>query len=392
MRISLCILLALGVIPQLAQSQVTISSSDMYDEAGLFYKVYANNGFPDLAEGTVSVSGLLGERGGPQLWDFKKDGPDDRNFPKDRAFRFDYVKPEEVEHSESFPKAELVERMTDITAESGTAEDVSKVPPQWLFITQQPGTGRINHGFFAQLDAGGLITIPPSATKFDPPIVEFPDPMNFGDTWSDTTQYSINFSGNNEGEDGFTLGPTRMVVIRKTEAEVDAYGRIDLPEIGFAKCLRVNELLELEFQTDLTGSGLQTIARRFVRNYYWVADDLGIAAQITSRPKEGTPPADDFTSAAFFTRTFASNHPENDDQGPAQKPLELGISISKNEALLKWNDVSGVNGFRVEYTSDLSDPDSWTELDTTTGTFSVDTLNKSQKMRFYRVIEEKEEK
>src|SRR4051794_5444522 len=51
------------------QAQVTISSSDMFNQVGQYYRAYSNAG-----TNTVPVSGLLGTTGGPQAWDFSS-GP-----------------------------------------------------------------------------------------------------------------------------------------------------------------------------------------------------------------------------------------------------------------------------------------------------------------------------
>lgn len=383
--------IVLGAAPQWGHGQVTIGSGDMFNEVGQYYKVYANNGFPDVREGTVNVSGRLGEASAEaQLWNFT-------TGPTDRAFRFDYVAPEEVDLFDVgsvFPEAELAEKMTDITAEHGDATDAPEIPSQWQFVTQEPGFGRINYGFYAQLDALSEITstlgitIESSPRSFNPPISPaFPTPMNFRDSWAYSTQYSLELSseGSNE-ENGSSFGPTRIVVVRNVESEVDAFGTINLPQIGFADCLRVNELVEMEIQTDLTGEGLQTISRQFVRNYYWIADSLGIAAQITSRARQDTPPPESFSSAAFFTRMFETNHPEDDDtqSGPV---LSVEITKGNDGVLLNWNTLPNVSEYRIEYTSDLSaGPDSWQVLTTTGSDFTIDSSSRQDTMRLYRVI------
>src|SRR5271165_5905387 len=61
------------------QAQITITSADMFNQVGQYYRAYANN-----TTNTVAVSSMLGTTGGPQAWDF-------RTGPQDVTYRFDYT-------------------------------------------------------------------------------------------------------------------------------------------------------------------------------------------------------------------------------------------------------------------------------------------------------------
>ena len=81
------------------QAQITITSLDMFNAPGQYYRSYAS-------EGEVSVTGLIGPKGGPQTWNFA-------TGPEDGVFRFDYLAAEDAGGLAAlFPDAMLVERKT----------------------------------------------------------------------------------------------------------------------------------------------------------------------------------------------------------------------------------------------------------------------------------------
>src|SRR5262245_42165359 len=73
--------LATGIalmLPAALTAQITITSADMFNQAGQYYRAYANAG------SGVSVNGMIGSAGAGQFWDFTVG-------PSNIIYRFDYV-------------------------------------------------------------------------------------------------------------------------------------------------------------------------------------------------------------------------------------------------------------------------------------------------------------
>src|SRR4029434_509458 len=86
---------AWGLIsPVSLQAQVSITASDMFNQPGQYYKAYANA----TNHTSVSVSAMLRNTGGPQLWDFT-------SGPSDVIYRFDYLAATNAPHSADFVAA-----------------------------------------------------------------------------------------------------------------------------------------------------------------------------------------------------------------------------------------------------------------------------------------------
>ena len=187
-----------------AEEPVVIRSVDMFQKPGQYYRAYLNaDGDSLLSTGRepVAVSDKVGRTGGPQLWDFT-DGP------TDDVVRFDYVDPRNTVPGHFFPEVPLAEKMT--FESNGEA--------RWLFIEQIPLLGRKVHGFFdATFDSLGV--------PFANPVVDFPDPMRYGDVWANHIVFESSVS-----QLGFEV-PIRYTQV--SEFEVDAWGYVNLPSLGF---------------------------------------------------------------------------------------------------------------------------------------------------------------
>jgi hypothetical protein len=329
-----------------AQEAITITSADMFNEIGLYYRAFMNN-----PVSPVPVSDLIGEKGGPQLWDFA-DGP------TDTIQRFDYVPVDELSHGQDFPDATFAERKTnEATGES-----------EFLYLEKVP-EGRKVYGFYSE----NFNPLAPS-NVFVPPIVDFPAQINFGDKWSTAVAYTADIFG------------IPAIISQNSTFEVDAFGIIDLPEVGFGDTLRVNELVEISIEVDLFGEGtFQNISTDFVRNLYWFRPGMGIAAQMNST-QSGSPPADNFNNATAFLRLFETNKEAGPSCEEAQPVSDLSISLGSNSALLKWTKTECAQSYRVESTTTPDGLESWTELGTTSDNFMLDTSIKGNPLRFYRVI------
>lgn len=346
-----------------AQGAVTITADDMFNTIGQWYRAYANTD-------DVGVSGRLGTTGGPQVWDFV-------NGPKDQIYRFDYVSVTDGGNGADFPKAKVAERMT--TEGDGTKK--------WLYFEQVAGIGRQTYGFY---DAKFSADQP--SNPFKSPIVDFPAAIHYQGTWSTSTSFSTDILTidtapdpnipDDAGGGGFNI-PT--IINYSSTATADAFGIINMPGIGFGEGLRVNELVTYDIQVDLGfGDGFQTVATEYIRNYYWLMEDHGIAVQITSK-QETQPPSENFTTAASFVRMFETNHTTGDR--PPDGVTGLKVTFGKDRVLLNWDRFGSAKTYRVEYTGNLSDRNSWKVLGTPVpDNFMFDITITSDQARFYRVV------
>lgn len=348
----------------LAHAQVTITSKDLFNQIGQYYRAYAN-------KGSVSVSGKLGIAGGPQVWDFT-------TGPTDQIYRFDYVAVNDGGHGEDFPKATFAERKTEEATGS----------QNWLYLEQVPGVGRRVYGFY---DSDVNPNHP--SVKFSEAIVDFPETINYKDTWTTSTSYQLDIATfDSEPDPGDPTAPPEQVsiaaVFKVTSTfMVDAHGLINLPNpnIGFGEALRVNELVQYDVEVDLFGDGqFQPITQQFSRNYYWLRPDYGIVAQVNSK-EQTTPPPDNFTSATAFIRLFETNHSKVQGDRPPVGITGLKITLTSGRVLINW-DKANTGLYRVEYTTNPGAKDSWIKLGETKDSFMLDSVSNSATTRFYRIV------
>ena len=277
------------------QGQVTITSADMFNTIGQYYRVYANNGSAD-------VTGRLGNTGGPQTWDFT-------TGPQDITYRFDYVTTNDASAGADFPLAKFAERQTD---------EATGTQMAWLFLQQVPGKGRVNYGFYNP-------NSDPTEGIFTPPITDFPDPLRYQDTWTCATSFTYDFQGLIPVKEDYTATAT-----------VDAYGTIKLPGIGSVSCLRINELDQHDISADVDDSGdYQPLETDYIRIYFFVSPGHGIVATIDSQQSFTAPPANNFTSASQFVRMFDLNR-TGISQGPAAV-TDLSLTPAGGAQLLHWS-------------------------------------------------------
>lgn len=356
-------------------AQVAIRSADMFNTVGEYYRAYVNGQPEDPFAGLQSfpIREQVGESGGPHLWDFSEG-------PTDQIRRFDYVDPQGTIVGANFPGVPLAERMT--------LESNGEV--KWLLLEQIPLVGRKVYGAFDPI-------FDEIAIVFDQPIIDFPDPMQFGDKWSTSLTFTNSIS---------LLGidfPIRVTQI--SEFEVDAFGFIELPGLGFGDVIRVNELVsqtdavesnlfsgtgdpELDAELGVGGSTFQDVQKTFHRNLYFIRPGLGIVAQISSTTAEAAP-GPNFQEATFFVRMFETNKTPPEACVQPSPVDDLEISFSAGRALLKWGETDCTNSYRVEFSSLGGLPGSWQMVGETDTTFMVDPLAGIDPVRIYRVISNK---
>ena len=351
-------LLAASVVVGLgAQAQVTISSSDMFNQAGQYYRAYSNSG-----TNTITVSGILGPTGGPQAWDFS-------TGPQDVIYRFNYIPASQGTNGADYVAkgAQIAEQKID---ESNTNSQ------SFLYFKQDAVNGRIDYGFydpsFSSAQPGAIFTNG---------LQDFPNSIHYGGNWSGSTIFESVYVDP-------TFGDFPMQITYTANAHVDAYGLATLPNLGFMDCLRVHEMVRYDISIDI-GSGYQPFGTQYTLNYYWLAPGHGIIVQITSTsPSDGTPPPDDLPGgAAAFSRMFELSHPTTGTNPP---PVITGfkITMGSSAALLQWTRLTGVSSYRVDYATSLGSTPNWQPLGTTTSNFMLDpaAVTPAAPRRYYRVV------
>ncbi len=324
------------------QGQVIITSQDMFNAVGQYYRLYAN-------KNNVDVTGLLGNPGGPQTWDFT-------SGPKDTIYRFDYVDVNDGGNGIDFPLAKIAERQMN---------EATGTPKAWMYLDQVPGTGRRNFGFVNPKD---LI----SEGQFDPPIVDFPDPLKYLSSWNVSTTFDFVYQDLLD-----------MRIAYTANAKVDAYGTIILPGLGALPCLRVNEVDEQNTMIDDGSGDFTSASLDYIHIYYFLSPGHGIVAEIHSQSASTAPP-DNFTTASQFTRMFdLSRTAATKGPGPV---TDLTIGLQAGVVVLNWSKTTNTTSYQVEYTTGLGGTNTWQLLKSTTTDFLLDASLASTPRRFYRVI------
>jgi hypothetical protein len=342
------LILVLSTSPLFAQ--ITITSSDMYNAIGQYYKLYSNSGNVNLAD----FPSIPGNSGGGNFWNFSE-------TPEADSLLFDYVGVNADGHGADFPEAEISERKTDLN--SGDQA--------WMFLKQQPGMGRINYGFYDSVQSPTLPSAP-----FNPSFVDFPDPMTFGTSWTGHTEFSIEMN-----LPGFGIVPANFVY--DSESTVDAYG-LAFSSDWAGDMIRVNEVVEYNASFWIESFGMWVpVEPQFQRNYYYFMDSKGIVAQVSSIQQEGSAPPVNFTTASIFTRMYDNNHPSGILPPEAVNNLIIDY-MSPNLVVLAWSAAANATDYRVEYALGLNSP--WSELITTANLGTFDTSAATEPRRIYRVI------
>jgi hypothetical protein len=340
-----------------ADAQVTLTSDDMFNQAGQYYRAYAN-----ANNSVVTVSGVLGIPGGPQAWDFS-------SGPQDVTYRFNYIPAAQGPGGADFVNAgaQIVEQRINEAATNSQS---------FLYFKQDAVLGRLDYGFYDP-----SFSAPQPESLFSPPLQDFPSSIYYGATWSGVTIFYSILSDP-------TLGDFPERVTFSASDHVDAYGLVTLPNLGFMNCLRVHELVRYDVAVDLGfGGGYETLATQYVLNYYWLSPGHGIVVQMSSvSPSDGSQPPDNLsTGATAFVRMFALNHPTG---GGGTTPTIKGfkITLGPSSALLQWTLLSGVTSYRVDYATNLGGTPNWQPLGTTTSNFMLDAGAPAAQRRFYRIV------
>ena len=360
-RSFVCLLfICIGVLscPTNSLAQISITSKDMFSKEGQYYKMYSNfakhHSSDEIFE-EVDVTDYIGNDGEDQVWDF-------REGPEDEEIRFDYVNPDEIDTNVEFEGATIVERATFKSTDSQKS----------LFLHMKKGVGRYVYGFHDP-----AVDEDTPSVVFSGRLLDFPAVIKYEDEWNSSTSYEIKVK---------SLGlvvPTKLVY--ESEMKVDAHGIVILPNFGFHDCLRINELVKYDQFVKIPGLGddWMNAGSVYVRNYYWLAKDMGIVAQITST-QDTAPIPEDFTAATAMWRQFENNHGESSVVAEPVEGLEISYDSKGNRILLSWEKAENAIAYLIQYTDNLSKGE-WKDLKETSGNFALDSIS-SRKQRFYRIV------
>ncbi len=247
-----------------AFTQITITSDDIEYLDGDYNKMYGRNTL-------YIVQGLTGKIGGPHTWDFS-------GGPTDIDYTFDYVLPSTTPCSADFPLSTIAEKRTGDGSEA------------YLFLDFPAGTGRVNYGACQP----GVLTIP---YVFNPPIVDFPETINYIDSWSGTTYFPAQSGG------------IDVDVEYSFISFCNAYGTLTLPDgLGEFPCLQVNNLEHYKFYW----MGY-LVGESYIRSFYWLIEDGGLAVIITSEEGTSAPP-EDFAYSSGYNRMYESSKLSGSDE------------------------------------------------------------------------------
>ena len=240
-------------------SQPTITIEDLQYEIGGYYKMY-NIPSPQ------GVIGLTGNQGGPHIFDFSEGVTSD-------SLIIDYVDVNDGGHGGDFTNATIAERITN---ENGFA---------WMYLDFLAGTGRKNFGFYDEIGVPDSPSVP-----FSPPIIDFPDNLSYQSYFSGTTNFDVFMSG------------LDINIEYEFSGFADAYGTVILPNgLGEHECIQIN--YEEQYTYYWMGTPIQY---SYLRSYYYLAEDLGIVAIITSLEEENPVP-NGFNIANTFARMYDSS-------------------------------------------------------------------------------------
>ncbi|MFN0128274.1 MAG: hypothetical protein ACKV19_16495 [Verrucomicrobiales bacterium] len=305
--------LGAGVVPAAATAQVSLTSAIFPFEIG-HERAYATH-----ANATADVAGLVGPEGGPQVWDFT-------SGPADNVYRYSNFAPADSPSPGGFPSAQIAEKLT-IAADGKTA----------FTYYAKSARGRELLGFH-----DGIANPEFPLVIFRSPLRDFPQNIEFGAVWTDTTTFPTQQS---------LLGSVYdLEVTLHIESKVDAYGTLRLPGLGDMEVLRVNELDRQETLLE-TAAGSIVLSDIYVRVIYWISREYGIVAQISSDASEFILETDSLVTASRFLRLSEFNN-------PSPSFAATIMPVDGSSVRLNWNPLPGVTRYTVESTTTLA-ADGW---------------------------------
>ncbi len=233
----------------------------------------------------------------------------------------------------------------------------------WSIYSIASGVGRAYYGW---VDTNANPANP--VIVFNAPTVDLPDSIQFGRTWTRSVDWM----------DVLDIGFQLQIAIHFTsEARVDAYGTVLLPEIGEVPALRVNEVNTYQ-STDLT-FGFPIPDQHF-RNFYWLVRGIGKAVHVISPGFTSVPP-EDLTTAKTVLRVFEAS----DVVVPAEPRAVVGLHIQSQNGLvtLSWEADTNATSYCLETIGDFSE--NWNIRTNLEVNLWSEPMPVAERQRFYRV-------
>jgi len=227
----------------------------------------------------------------------------------------------------------------------------------WEYYSLDASNGLVFYGIYYPTSYEGVEPLP-----ITPQVPVLPATVFYGQTW--TTQYQFTIEDLLFGD---------VPGLYQATNNIDAYGTLQLPGLEPVPALRIAEV-ETYFEQDILFGGWDVFQQD--TNWLWLAEGLGFAVQADSFAPNAVDPADQpYTNS--FSREFVS---------PISKPapkVTITLNAISNSVKLSWGALSNVDGYLIEYSTNLS-AGAWLPVSqTTSNTLSVPMPN--QKQTFIRV-------
>lgn len=354
------------MVAQASSGQVVITSSDMNYDEGLYYKAHSNGSVP------VSAVGLIGSKGGPNFWDFTEG-------PAEEVIRFDYVAAGDTLFEAEFPGATVVER----SSIEGTEEFLGDI-----YLDYVDGVGRKVFGFVRDtFNVTEILLGLDGPLVFSNPQVDFPSNIKFGDAWSNVIIFETN-----QDDSGGLGGIGKFRIVQTDDFLVDAFGFAELPRLGFVDVLRVNSVTKTEVQIQQDESFVSFGPATHSRIYRWLGQGKGIVAELSSEVSadlsgNAVAPPETFEVAGKFYRMFETNkqaEPGCELPDPVTD-LRISYDVPNNRVFLRWSKVDCASFYRVMYSNNIADKNSWQLVEETNKDFSLDLVPSDGEPRWYRI-------
>ena len=265
MAIHLLGLLFAATMPTLASAQITINSTDLLGIIGSKNTILQDKRF--------SIPVDVGSPGANQVWDFRNTTIVDSVFAT-----FEYLRPQELPSSATYPDANLVQRITSITEPGFELYNFYNITPS----------------HFIDLGDSSRVLAP-----FDTTFVKFQRdtiaalPIAFNQSWVQT--------------ENDTTGPFPLIAtisIDTTLNTIDAWGTVRLP-MGDFECLRLRQEVKVTNRQVVNGIVLSTTVDSYIQ-YDWIAKNFLMVANAQSQNGDTDP---NFTNAQGFGRLDAFSAP-----------------------------------------------------------------------------------
>lgn len=327
-------------------AQVVIEPSDMFTEIGQYSLNYRSSD-------SLLTENLQGSAGGPYVWDFQ-------NGPTDHTELLEIVPSDVANHGDLFPGSTWAERQTSQDAEPGE--------PNW-FYWHESAEGLVSHGIYSY-----EVNEADPAAVFNPAILDLPMPLEYGDSWTTFTQIltQIEYEG--------TTYDARIDY--STNNQIDAWGTLLVPQ-GEGECLRLNRVGTYDVFVE-TFFGWVPLTTYYTRTYFWVTENRGNAAMLTSDKTEAGAPPEDFAVAAAFMRMIETNHPGANAPEPV---TSLQIVYLPGGFELSWDASEYAESYRLECSNTAGFDGDIQIIGETSGLSMFDAVDpENVTSRFYRVI------